>query len=181
MINIKLESNRLYLREIQLSDVTAEYYQWLNDTEVTRYLEVRFEKNSIENIRDYVALLQNDQNNFLFGIFIKTNHQHIGNIKLGPINQIHRFAEIGLMIGDKNCWGMGYATEAIKTIVGYAFSTLNLNKLIAGCYQTNIGSTKAFEKAGFVIEGIHKKHFYCDDEFIDSIRLGLLNNREIFT
>jgi len=178
MNSLKLDGDRLFLREISESDITDDYLRWMNDLEVTKYLESRFHQHSMQDIKDYVNLIKNSHDNFLYGVFLKSNERHIGNIKLGPISTIHRHAEIGLMIGEKDCWGLGYATEAIKILVSYAFSTQRLNKLTAGCYATNIGSKKAFESAGFIVEGVYKKHFFCDGKLIDSYRLGILN-REI--
>lgn len=173
--NPLLNGDRLSLRKIASSDVTETYLNWMNDNEVTRHLESRFQKYSIQNLKEYVINLEEDQNNFLFAIIIKKNQRHIGNIKLGPINRIHLFAEIGLLIGEKDCWGKGYASEAIELICHFAFSYLNLNKLTAGCYQTNIGSLKAFQKTGFIVEGVINKQYLSDGKYIDGIRLGLLN------
>jgi [ribosomal protein S5]-alanine N-acetyltransferase len=111
-------------------------------------------------------------------IILNDEDRHIGNIKIGPINQIHRFADIGLLIGERDCWGKGYATEALRLVTNYAFKTLNLHKLTAGCYDGNKGSEKAFIKAGFVVEGIRKKHCYCYGVYVGSIIFGLLNDEE---
>src|SRR5205814_2669717 len=107
----------------------------------------------------------------------KDNDQHIGNIKLGPIHWIHRYAEIGLLIGEKSCWGQGYASEAIRLVTTYAFERLNLHKVTAGCYATNVGSVRAFEKAGFVREGVRPRHCFCEGTYVDLILLGCEGER----
>ncbi len=170
-----LTGERLVLRKVHVSDVNENYHKWMNDAEVVKFLESRFQQYSLEDIKNYVKSLEQDKNNLFLAILIKGTERHIGNIKLGPINYVHNFAEIGLMIGEKDCWGKGYASEAIKIISRHAFEELKLNKLTAGCYQSNVGSLKAFEKAGFMVEGISKKHFLCDGQYVDAVRLGLLN------
>ena len=169
-----LEGERLYLREVRPSDVSESYYRWMNDPEVTRHLESRFYPNSLEALREYVAGKTGDRDNVFLAIVLKEGDRHIGNIKLGPINWIHRFADVGLLLGEKDCWGKGYATEAIRLVVDYAFSKLNLHKLTAGCYDLNQGSIKAFQKAGFVVEGVRKQHYFCDAAYIDAVLLGML-------
>lgn len=169
-----LESARLYLREVRPSDVNEAYYRWMNDPEVTHYLESRFYPNSMEGLREYVIAKLGDRNNVFLAIVLKDADRHIGNIKLGPIDWIHRVADIGLIIGEKDCWGRGYATEAIRLISKYAFEQLNLHKLTAGCYSSNQGSAKAFQKAGFMVEGVRKDHFYIDGRYVDDILLGLV-------
>jgi RimJ/RimL family protein N-acetyltransferase len=84
--------------------------------------------------------------------------KHIGNIKLGPINIHHNYAEIGLMIGDKDSWGKGFASKSISMITQFGFNQLELEKLNAGCYENNIGSKKSFENAGYQVEGFLRSH-----------------------
>ena len=66
---------------------------------------------------------------------------NIGNIKLGPINFIHKTGEISYFIGEKELWGKGYTTLAIKEIIKIA-KKMGLKKLKAGLYEMNIGSKK---------------------------------------
>lgn len=170
-----LEGERIYLREVRPSDANENYYRWMNDPEIIRYLESRFYPNSLESIQDFVKGKLNDRESVLFAIVLIDGDRHIGNIKIGPINWIHRFADIGLMIGEKDCWGRGYATDAIRLISEYAFKTLNLHKVTASCYGNNQGSAKAFLKVGFEIEGTRKSQYFCNGEYQDMILLGLLN------
>jgi len=169
-----LNGDRISLREVQTSDVTDAYYQWMNSPEINRYLESRFYPHSKEDLRAFVSHIADDKNHVFLAMIHKYSHQHIGNIKLGPINWIHRHANIGLLIGEKDFWGQGLATEAIQLVVQYAFDTLNLHKLMAGCYADNSGSARAFQKAGFEIEGVRKSHFYHEGSFSDEILLGLV-------
>jgi len=171
-----LAGERIYLREVRPSDVNEAYYHWMNEWEVTRYLESRFYPNSMESLREYVTSKVGDQKNVFLAIILKHNHQHIGNIKLGPINWIHRFSDIGLLIGDKSCWGQGYAAEAIRVMAAYAFERLNLRKVTASCYSTNVGSVRAFEKVGFVREGLRPSQYYSDGKYVDQILLGLVRD-----
>ncbi len=169
-----LEGERIYLREVRPSDVNEHYYRWMNDPEVTRFLESRFAPNSVEKLREYVVGKLGDRDNIFLAIILKEKDRHIGNIKLGPIQWIHRQADIGLLIGEKECWGKGYASEAIRLISDYAFYVLNLHKVTAGCYGSNEGSARAFQKAGFAVEGIRKEQFYSNGSYVDEILLRLI-------
>ena len=170
-----IEGARLYLREVRLSDVDANYYRWMNDPKVTRHLESRFYPQSTEAIQEFVRSKLNDTQNVFLAIVLKDGDRHIGNIKLGPINWIHRFADIGLLIGEKDLWGKGYASEAIKLVSEYAFNKLNLHKVTAGCYDENVASASAFEKVGFSREGLRKNHFFSNGRYVDQILLGYVN------
>ena len=169
------QGERIYLREVRPVDVNDNYYCWMNDPEIKRYLESRFFPNDMDSLREHVNQKLKDRNSiFLAIVRIDTEH-HIGNIKLGPIDWIHRLADVGVLIGDKDCWGKGYATEAIGLVARLAFRDLNLHKLTAGCYVVNKGSEKAFRNNGFVVEGVRLKHRFCEGTYVDTVILGLLN------
>ena len=171
-----IPGERVYLRELRKEDVNQEYYRWMNDPEVTQYLESRFYPNSMDALRKYFKSIELDRNNILFAICLQENDRHIGNIKIGSINWIHRFADVGLLIGEKDCWRQGYASEVIGCLVHYAFDVLNLHKLTAGCYAAHQASLKAFQKNGFQFEGNRKKQYICNGIYTDAVMLGLINS-----
>ncbi|MBZ0307061.1 MAG: GNAT family N-acetyltransferase, partial [Anaerolineae bacterium] len=117
-----IEGERLYLRGLTLDDASEKYLGWMHDPAVMQYLESRFYPHSLESLRDFISQMQHDRNNVFLAMVLKDGDRHIGNIKLGPINWIHRFADIGLLIGEKDCWGKGYGTEAIRLLTHYAFN-----------------------------------------------------------
>ncbi|HVP06883.1 MAG TPA: GNAT family protein [Candidatus Acidoferrum sp.] len=168
-----LSGRRCYLREVRRSDVGPRYYQWLNDPEVNRYLETRFVPRSLENISEHVARMDSKDDEPFFAICTLDGDEHIGNIKIGPINWRHRYADVSLLIGEKRYWGKGFATDAISLVTLYGFEVLNLNKLKAGCYVENEGSARAFEKCGYRREGLLKGQYFIGGHETDAILLGL--------
>lgn len=171
-----ISGDRINLRKVKESDVKNNYHRWMNDSQVTRFLEHGVQTYTIESLHEYVKDKNKDNSNFFLAIIIKDGNQHIGNIKLGPINWVHRHGDIGIIIGEKEQWGKGYATEAISLVVKYAFDNLNLHKITAGCTELNLGSMKAFQKNGFEIEGVRKKQFSWKGRYINGILFGLINN-----
>jgi RimJ/RimL family protein N-acetyltransferase len=150
----------------------------MNDPQVTKYLECRFYPNSKESLQDYVRGKLSYESSVFLAIILKENQMHIGNIKLDFIlNRVHRLGDVGIVIGIRDHWGKGYASEAIKLISNYAFNTLNLHKLTACCYASNKGSIRIFEKSGYEIEGVLKKHFFFEGQYEDAVLLGVVNPR----
>ena len=168
-----LEGARVFLRKARVEDVTEEHIRWMNDMEVIQYLEARFFDNTREKLEEYIIKMNKDPNCRFFSIVDKKTFRFIGNIKLSGINKIHGLAEVSLWIGSKDCWGKGYGTEAIKLIVDYAFNILCLRKLTAGAYEPNFGSIKAFQKAGFAIEGKRAKHFLYGYSYVDEVLMAI--------
>ena len=149
---------KITLRKLNLSkDISNKYLNWMNDLEIHKYTEQRFTTHTKAKIRKFVKEKNKSKNESLYGIFIKRNNSntHIGNIKLGPINFVHKIGQISYFIGDKELWGKGYTTLAIKEIIKIA-KKMGLKKLKAGLYQMNIGSKKVLEKNNFKLEGIMK-------------------------
>ncbi len=169
----RLEGERLYLREVRLSDVDGPYVHWMNAPEVMQFLESRFASHSREELQEYVTRVLDDPAYVFLAIVLTEGDRHIGNIKLGPMNQVHQSADVGVLIGEKDCWGKGYATEAIRLVSQYAFHDLGLYRLTAGCYAPNQGSARAFQKAGFVIEGVRKNHYVYGGMRVDEILMAL--------
>lgn len=168
-----LQTQRLVLRTLDAGDAGPQYLSWLRDPEVIRYLEVRFTLvHGTRQLVSYIEAVRASADSLLMGIFLKDG-RHIGNIKLGPLVTSHRRSEIGFLIGEKNCWGHGYAAEAIAAVCYYAFEQLGLEKITAGCYEINAGSIKAMKKAGFVHEATIPSHVIVEGRRAPSVLFGL--------
>lgn len=157
LLDKSLDGEVLLLRLLQLSDCDERYVGWLKDEGVNGFLETRWAEQTFETVSAFVKQMLNDSSNFLFGIFLKDSGQHIGNIKLGPINYHHLYADVSYFIGEKQCWGRGYATEAIKLITTFGFDQLGLCSIQAGLYESNVASMKALLKSNFKLVGRYLK------------------------
>jgi len=146
----------IFLRPLSVNDCTEKYCSWLNDPKINRYLEIRWKKQSLEDIRKFVIANNESPENYLFAIIERKTNTHIGNLKLGPINFNHLFSDLSYFIGEPACWGKGYASEAIKLIEKAAFDVLKIYKIEASIYASNIASKKALINAGFKLERISK-------------------------
>jgi [ribosomal protein S5]-alanine N-acetyltransferase len=167
-----ISTQRLVLRPLAAADATQTYAGWMNDPAVNRYLESRYAPLGIADLVQFIDACNRDAATHLFGIFLRAGDAHIGNIKLGPVNARHRLGDIGLVIGEASCWGKGYAREAIAALTGLAHGVLNVNKVTASCYGSNVGSKRAFLAAGFVVEGVRPAHFWSDDHWEDCVLMA---------
>jgi ribosomal-protein-alanine N-acetyltransferase len=171
-----LTSPRLGLRSLTDTDVTSTYVDWLNDVDVNRYLEIRHEAHDPDGVRQFVASMNDNPRHHLFGIFLRESDRHIGNIKLSRLSERYPIGDVSLLIGARDCWGRGFATEAIRTVTAFGFNEQGLVKLEAGAYAPNIGSIRAFLSAGWQQEGILRSHAMCDDQPVDVVKLGILSS-----
>lgn len=171
-----LVGDKIYLRRINKTDLQGNYFQWLNDQEVTRWMQHGIFPNSEKEMEAFYDSTSNSRSDIVFAIILKENDRHIGNIGIHRIHPVFRSAEIGMLIGEKDCWGKGIGSAAIGLLVGHAFLRLNLNRIYAGATEQNVGSIRAFEKVGFIQEGRARQAYYCEGAYVDCIQLGLLHS-----
>ena len=161
----------MLLRPLTSADVTDAYVGWLNDPEVNRYLETRHSPQTRESVAAFVEAVNGRADEHLFGVLL--NGRHVGNIKIGPVHPAHRVGDVSLLIGARDVWGRGVAAEAIQGVSRHALETLGVRKLSASLYAANVGSERAFLKAGYRREGLRRAHYALNGARSDIVELGL--------
>lgn len=171
-----IRDEMISLRRLEPRDATERYVSWLNSKEVNQYTESRFAVHTIASTRAFIEDVTNEHN-YAFAIIDNASGLHVGNIKIGSIDPRYRNADLGLIIGERDFWGKGIATQAIEMCVDFGFDSLGLHRLWAGVYAPNVGSSKAFLKAGFELEGTKRECVLLNDEWIDCHIYGKINRR----
>tara|TARA_B100000989_G_scaffold294003_1_gene272273 strand:- start:590 stop:1111 length:522 start_codon:yes stop_codon:yes gene_type:complete len=165
---------KIILIELKPGMVSKNYISWMNTKEIMKFTEQRFSNHTERKVKKFVSLKKNSKDEFLFGIFLilEKNKIHIGNIKLGPINFIHKTAEISYFIGDKNYHNKGIGSLAIRDILIIAKKRFGLKKITAGVYSNNISSTKVLLKNKFKLEGTLKKQYQYKKTRVNGLIYG---------
>jgi len=169
----KITGEKVYLRELTVDDVSAEYCSWLNDPEVHKYLQTR--KTTLGGLRTYVKKQMNDPNSLFFGVFDKKTDLHIGNVKLEPFDWEKKTTTFGLLIGNKDYWGKGIGTEVTQLIINFAFDRLGLDEVKLGVDARNKAAIRIYEKAGFEVIG-RKEQLLHDGTLRDDILMAIRNH-----
>ena len=175
MVKNIIEDNNIYLRKLNLDDDLSKYLSWVNDKEMTVYMELRHKEHSIETLKRYIGS-HLDSNNYLCGIFKKSDNSYMGNVLLSNMDEYNRNCDVGIFIG-KEYWGNGAGAAAVTLMIDYAFDVLKIHKVNAGVISGNVGSAKLFESVGFTLEGVKKEEFKSGDKFLDKLCFGKINNR----
>jgi len=144
-----LETERLILKPLNRYFLSQDYINWMNDVKVNRHLESGEDYN-LEKLTAYLKEVE-DNPKYFWAINLKEIDQHLGNIKIDPIDLNHLWGEYGIMIGDRNVWGKGIAKEASKTVIDFCFNTLNLSQINLGVKKNNTRAISLYEKLGFKI------------------------------
>ncbi len=109
-----------------------------------------------------------------FGLFEKADGSYVGNCGLADILHRHNQADVVYFIAPEK-WGRGFATEALREAVDYAFDRLHLERISGRCFADNAPSRRVMEKVGFVSEGVLRHDIFRDGAYRDVCCLGLLS------
>lgn len=168
---IFLESERLYYKPLCIEHITKEYVNWINDHEVNKYLESGGDY-TIEKLKAYIEEHEKKESLF-WAIHLKDSNKHIGNIKIDPINIETNSGEYGILMGDKQNWGKGFAKEASIAIIEYCFEELKLSKITLGVIEDNIKAASLYKKIGFTIDEIIKELGTYNNKLSNALRMSL--------
>lgn len=98
-----------------------------------------------------------------------------GEIHVKIHDDIRRYSGvISYWIGEKY-WNKGIATQVIRSFTDYVFKQLNLLRLYAKIFSSNIGSIRAIEKAGYIKEGHLKNAIVKENKIIDQVLYAIIN------
>lgn len=135
--------DRITLRKIKLSD--KKYFaKWWNDKDLRKLTSGRIESISDKRVDKYFSAMINDKNDYHFMIIL--NQKIIGHINLSK--RKNSWYETQIIIGEKECWGKGYGTEAIKQLIKKAKSK-GISKIYLEVRPDNLRAIYAYEKCGF--------------------------------
>ncbi len=172
---LKIETQRLLIRTLRPSDVTKKYVDGLNDPEVNRYLEIRWQRQTRSMVERYVEQNLKSSNNLLLGLFLKESKSFIGTIRLSNISYHHYLVSLGICLFLKEVWGQGYGVEALWGVRDFVFKTMRMRCIEAGIYDGHVASIKIFKKAGFKFLAKFTNQFRLDDRFVDVVYYRCLN------
>jgi [ribosomal protein S5]-alanine N-acetyltransferase len=170
-----MNPTKITLNKITESHLTDRVMDWFQDEELMRYYTNSKKIITKSTLLDHLKKGQEDATSFTYGIFDSSNGKMFGTIKLGPINHNHRISDLVVLIGDREYHGQGLAIEAIQLGCEIAFKDFDIRKLFGGMYASNVNSVKSYLRAGWVIEGILKGHYYNNNKHEDRIEVGCFN------
>jgi len=153
------------LRALSRQHLTPWEPQWARD-ELARSAFRR-------RLRQYQRELRDDQG-YAFFAFREADAVLLGGLNLTNVRRgVAQAASLGYWIGAPHAGG-GYMTNAVRTVLPFAFGTLGLNRLEAACLPHNTASARVLEKVGFRREGLARHYLKIDGHWQDHDLYGLL-------
>ncbi len=143
----RLQGTKVILRAKNLSDALNDF-DWATDLELMRLDAGKpYPFDYSEYLARYPQGLDTP-NKIQFAIESREG-EHIGNCTCYNIDKNHKEAEIGIMIGKRECWGKGYGSDALKTLMRHAFGELAMERLFLHTLELNTRAFECFKRCGF--------------------------------
>jgi RimJ/RimL family protein N-acetyltransferase len=147
--------------------------EWANDPQLMRLMDRRQLVSAAEHEAWFASVVQSDDCAY-FAIETADGGAHVGNVWLWAIDQRHRKAEVRVVIGDAAARGKGMGAEAIDRVCRHGFDRLGLHRIYAYVLSINPAARRAFERAGFALEGTLRDDRWAEDKFVDTYLLARL-------
>jgi RimJ/RimL family protein N-acetyltransferase len=163
------QTARLYARRFEALDLQA-FAAYRNDPEVARYQSwTSFSEQEAGEFIGSMALKNpSDPGWFQFALQSRDDNSLIGDCGLNIIEEDRRLAEIGFTIARAH-WSKGYASEAVRALLNYAFNTFGLHRVTASADPRNAASCRVLEKAGLVREALFRRSLWFKGEWADDV------------
>ena len=163
------------LRAVEAGDLDR-YLAWVNDREVLEYMAALGLPISRAQEEDWLqcAMRQTTAPEITLAIETIDEGRHIGSVALHNVSPLSGKATLGIMIGDKSCWSRGYGTDAIVTLLGFAFDEMNLHRVALEVHEENARAIACYRKCGFVEEGRLRHERFRHGEYRDTLIMAVL-------
>ena len=143
-MNDIIKTERLLLRPLTISDAES-VYEWVSDERVTRYMVYTTYK-SIDQVIEWLKFIENEAKSNHFGFERLSDGKLIGSGDIGP-DRKNGYWGFGYNLRF-DCWGNGYATEAVKAMIKFAHDNFGASQFFSSHAEPNIASGRVMEKCG---------------------------------
>ncbi|MGN6160593.1 MAG: GNAT family N-acetyltransferase [Marmoricola sp.] len=122
--------------------------------------------------QDRLAKIDADEN---VRFVVDVDGEAVGSVGLFDFDDLARHAEVGIALLAEHR-GKGIGTAAISQIVEFGFARRNLRRVHLQAISSNLAAIRAYEKAGFVIEGRQREHAWVRGRYEDIVLMGILRS-----
>jgi RimJ/RimL family protein N-acetyltransferase len=152
------------------------FVQWDRDTEMHRLADSDpAQLWSEKKLKEFIEK-DGEKNDRAFRFAIRTlaEDKLIGAVSLWVNSWTHGDTWLGIIVGDREHWGKGFGTDAMRLIVQYGFIELNLRRITLGLHSYNPRALKSYQKVGFQLEGRTRGEGLRDGVRFDGLYMGIL-------
>jgi len=173
-IKTQLTPEQIILKSLSIEDISDRYIEWVNDPEITQFLEIRHNLPiSKEDVVEFIANCEKNRRHH-WGIFVKG--EHVGNISCSAYNHIYKWVDISILIGESEYKRTGLGKLSLAGAIDHLFKVEKFHRVQAGSYANNIPSVRLFTRLGFTQEACLREAAVVGNQYVDVIKFGILES-----
>jgi RimJ/RimL family protein N-acetyltransferase len=167
-----LQGERVHLRAVAPSDAER-LWRWHNDPQVMRWMHAPY-PTSLDEVEKELAQRPANSHASLTLMIENASARTVGIIALRGAEPESGSAELDIYLGEKDCWGQGLATDAMRTLCRFGFERMNLHRVELCVADGNDAARHLYEKLGFVTEGRKREVYFREGAWCDEWLMSLL-------
>ncbi|OGX79249.1 MULTISPECIES: GNAT family N-acetyltransferase [unclassified Exiguobacterium] len=171
---MNLISDRIYLRLLKESDAQI-FLNATQDQEI-RYMTGTKCSFTLEQIHKHISNIKKDTSRYDFAVCLNGTNQMIGELSIFDIDEENRKAGFRISMAATGLTGKGFGSEATRLVLKFVFKELRLNRLQLEVFSHNLRAIRAYEKAGFIREGVLREALFYDDVYSDEIIMSIIES-----
>jgi RimJ/RimL family protein N-acetyltransferase len=154
----------------------AAFQRWYADPEVTRLTRYQDGPMRPDEVRRFFEARVAGPGSLALAIHLRESDRLIGTCAFSQLDGDNGSALFHITIGERDCWGRGYGTEATALMVDHAFGALGLHRVALSVFAFNDRAIRSYQKVGFVMEGRAREAIWRDGRFHDEIQMSILED-----
>ena len=169
-----LKGDLVHLDALDRSDMETLGPWWRNLDMSQLVMPLRLMPMTMEDEMEWFEAQRKNKNDVLFAVRRNDTGDLVGTLGLFKFDWRVRKCTFGISLGDPAVWGKGYGTDATRVALRYAFLELNMNRVELLVYSYNERAQRAYEKAGFQLEGRLRDALYREGRYHDELVMSVL-------
>lgn len=163
---MNIQGDKITLRAISMKDANM-LMELINDAETEKMLGGSSFPISIEGQEKWIAAQTGRTDVLRCIVTLKEDDAGLGTVILSDIDEKNGLAQVHIKMSRETGRGKGYGTDALRTIVSYAFDEMRLNCVYAEVLEYNQPSQRLFEKCGFIKDGVLRSRVFKNGKFVN--------------
>lgn len=162
----RLTGDKVGLRPFTAADINERYLAWLNDSMTVRFSNQRFRQHTQSSCEQYLASFVGSDN--LFVAMTDLGDGSLVGTMTAYVSRHHETADMGLMVGERRIWGMGFGQDAWNTLGAWLLGPeVGIRKLTGGTARPNVAMVRIMEQFGMQLEAVRRAQEMIEGQATD--------------